>query len=147
MAFSAAVVNIDMNPVPQPRHQVGKFGVYLPKHVERRLGTYKAAIAGAIREKYGDEFSVGKGVPVSLKLVFRMPMAKSWPKYKRERCMWGAHFVKPDLDNLVKAVKDALVPDVLYDDSQVVNLDAMKLWAPEGGVHITLKIEEEMMDV
>ena len=144
MAFSSLCVNIHMNPVPQPRHQVGKHGnAYHPKHVSRRLATYKAVIIEEIRRKCGDGFKAGKGQPVSMVVIFSMPMAKSWSKFKRERYRWRPHFAKPDLDNLVKTVKDALVPDVLYDDSQVATLEATKLWAEEGSVYIVLKKLEE----
>ena len=38
------------------------------------------------------------------------------------------HSVKPDLDNLVKLISDVLQPDFYVDDSQVVKLQAEKVY-------------------
>jgi Holliday junction resolvase RusA-like endonuclease len=44
--------------------------------------------------------------------------------------------VKPDLDNVVKAVLDALNGVVYLDDAQVVNLVATKRYATEPRVEV-----------
>jgi Holliday junction resolvase RusA-like endonuclease len=50
------------------------------------------------------------------------------------------HTKKPDLDKLVRCVKDALTGVAWHDDSQVVEVTAMKLYAQERiGAHIIIK--------
>lgn len=49
------------------------------------------------------------------------------------------HDKKPDLDNLVKAVKDALKGIVWRDDSQVSVMYATKKYADMAGIRITLQ--------
>ena len=60
--------------------------------------------------------------PVALGLTFIMPTTKNWPKYKIRDLKRGVifyHHVKPDLDNLIKFVKDCLSGMVYRDDNQV----------------------------
>jgi crossover junction endodeoxyribonuclease RusA len=64
--------------------------------------------------------------PLSLKIVFYMPRPKSLPK----RVLF--HTKKPDLDKLVRAIKDALTGVVWTDDAQVMSMSAAKLYASEG---------------
>jgi len=49
------------------------------------------------------------------------------------------HTKKPDLDNMVKFVKDCLNGEVWHDDSQVVNLSARKQYCGVTGTEITVK--------
>ena len=71
--------------------------------------------------------------PVTLAVDFFMPPTKDWSKRKREslaiRNIW--HVKKPDLDNLIKFVKDCLNGLAWKDDSQVCVLQARKLYAIE----------------
>ena len=59
--------------------------------------------------------------PISLKVDCYFAMTNGWPKWKKEAIENGEmiHCVKPDLDNLTKASKDALNGIVWIDDSQV----------------------------
>lgn len=70
--------------------------------------------------------------PLAMVLVFELPRPKSLP----QRVVH--HVKKPDLDNLVKAIKDSLRGVVYRDDSQVVRLEASKGYGPNPGVRITV---------
>ena len=48
------------------------------------------------------------------------------------------HTVKPDLDNLTKAVLDALNDVAWYDDSQIVQLNVSKQYNGKSYIHITI---------
>jgi Holliday junction resolvase RusA-like endonuclease len=56
---------------------------------------------------------IDKGVPVAISFVFVMPRGKT---VKRQH-----HTVKPDVDNMLKPVKDAITGLLWYDDAQVVD--------------------------
>jgi Holliday junction resolvase RusA-like endonuclease len=71
----------------------------------------------------------GAGTPVALKCWFYFDFPKSMSKKKRAGAI---HTKKPDLDNLVKFVKDCLNGIAWHDDSQVVSLMAKKLYDYEG---------------
>lgn len=62
---------------------------------------------------------------VRLTIAFYLPRPKSLPKRVT------AHLKKPDLDKLLRGVKDALTKVVWADDSQVVEVVMSKQYAPE----------------
>lgn len=66
------------------------------------------------------------------KIVFYLSMPQSWSKKKRDTMRGQAHQQTPDLDNLVKAVNDAL----LAQDNIVFCFEASKWWADEGKIII-----------
>lgn len=80
--------------------------------------------------------------PVIITLVFIMPRPKAHygtgrnsASIKENAPYW--HTAKPDLDKLIRCVKDALTGVVYKDDSQVVQLDrCTKSYGPTPGVTI-----------
>lgn len=73
--------------------------------------------------------------PVTLTVTFWLPRPKSIPKRVY------AHLKKPDLDKLLRAVKDALTKVVWQDDAQVVHVVATKQYAESGSApHADLRI-------
>ena len=66
--------------------------------------------------------------PLSVEIVYEMPTPKM--SKKKTASMIGAyHTKKPDLDNLDKAILDALSCRVFKDDSQVAKLSAVKKYS------------------
>ncbi len=78
---------------------------------------------------------------ISLELVFGCKIPKSWSKKKTEEAQNGfiRHISKPDLDNLIKAVKDALNGIIWQDDSQVFNIIADKVYVDKPRTWIKIK--------
>lgn len=73
-------------------------------------------------------------VPVILKLVIILPRPKTHYNTKgniKDSFKDLKHTSKPDLDNLEKAVKDAMKGIVWHDDSQVYKVDKEKLYTGE----------------
>lgn len=66
------------------------------------------------------------------RVVFFIPMPESWSKKKRAAMLGEPHRQKPDLDNLIKALGDALHED----DSHVAEIHARKVWAESGMIAI-----------
>lgn len=65
-------------------------------------------------------------------ITFYLPMPASWPKSKLASHNGMPHQQKPDLDNLIKALLDA----VFEDDSHIWEYQAKKLWAMDGAIEI-----------
>jgi Holliday junction resolvase RusA-like endonuclease len=64
---------------------------------------------------------------------FVLPMPKSWSDKKRAEMVAKPHRQKPDLDNLLKGVFDAL----LVDDSKIYLINrAEKIWGTVGRVEV-----------
>jgi Holliday junction resolvase RusA-like endonuclease len=69
-------------------------------------------------------------LPEVLILTFYLPMPPSWTKLKKSVMLGKPHRQKPDIDNLCKAVMDALAED----DSYVYILQASKWWSDTPGI-------------
>lgn len=75
-------------------------------------------------------------MPNTLEIAFFIKMPKSWSKKKRAEMDGRPHLQRPDLDNLIKAFKDAL----LEEDSQVFRYrDSFKLWSHTDKIEVTVK--------
>lgn len=85
-------------------------------------------------------------LPAQLKLTFLIPMPRSWSAKKRYIMSFEPHQQAPDIDNLVKAVLDALcVKDSdIYkpNDSYIWDVRAKKIWAGDSDTVGGIEIEE-----
>lgn len=81
-----------------------------------------------------------KPLAVALTFVFSPP--KSYTKNKLKAVQRGElrYVKKPDLDNLAKAILDALNDTVYKDDSQIINLSVNKEYGHTD--HVLIKINE-----
>lgn len=109
---------LSITPVPKPRMTQRDRWAKRPA-VERYYH-----FADELREQWEGE------VPPMFRIVFMMPMPKSWSKKKRMEMTGRPHQQRPDVDNLTKAFLDALCED----DSYVYHVDAAKHWSEEGGI-------------
>ena len=117
-------------PVGQPRHKVctigGRARMYLP--TKHPVHAYKAAIRAAFIQATGQWDMIEGPVHVGIHVWFVMPA--SWSKKKRASHAGQYHAQKPDADNVVKAVLDALTDCYAWrDDSQVASVQVIKRWA------------------
>jgi Holliday junction resolvase RusA-like endonuclease len=115
---------------PRPRAFVnratGRASVYDAGTAEH----WKSQIAEAAREHLPDK---PLDCPVAIDIKFAMPRPK---RLMRKKDPGGAmpHTSKPDMDNLAKAVMDALTQLGMWlDDSQVYEQRASKRYAFKGG--------------
>ncbi len=65
-------------------------------------------------------------------VTFRLPMPKSWSKKKRAEMLGKPHQQKPDVDNLIKALMDA----VLKEDEGVWDIRQTKYWAENPSIEV-----------
>ncbi len=106
-----------VKPVPASRPRVTKFGTYNAKAYSdyKKMLTQFAKLAKTAPKS---------DKPLLMKCRFCFEVPKSWSQVKKARAYY--HTSKPDLDNLVKALKDALNGVIYLDDSQICYLDAKK---------------------
>lgn len=66
--------------------------------------------------------------PVEVEIGAVMPVPRSWSAKKRAQAIAGvvAHVSRPDLDNIAKAVLDAVNGVVIEDDCQIVSMVSVK---------------------
>ena len=82
--------------------------------------------ADRLREVVG---TLPEGPPVRVDITAHFAIPPSWSAARKAAAAGKAHQHKPDLDNIVKAVLDALWPD---GDQAIAWVVARKLWAGEG---------------
>ena len=82
--------------------------------------------------------------PIWAHMLFSMPIPQSKPKKAKAAMASGAkqHTKKPDLDNLVKFVKDCANGILWRDDAQVYRLHATKVYAEEPKTEIYISWED-----
>lgn len=113
--ISALIAMGELRGQARPRHN--SWGTY--KNPADRL--YEAEIREKFMEQCGDGHRYFTG-PVHVVLEFTRPLPKSYAKKRNGE----ADTAKPDLDNMVKSVLDALSGVAWRDDSQVIVIQAMK---------------------
>lgn len=69
-------------------------------------------------------------------VVFMMPMPSRWSRVTRIEMDGLEHEQVPDVDNLLKALLDALYPD----DSQIWMVTAAKVWSQTPGIYIERRL-------
>jgi crossover junction endodeoxyribonuclease RusA len=119
--------------IPAPKGSTKAFmrpGMRFPVVTEDNKHTrpWAAIVKDAARQAIEQNHISFPSGPVSLRVRFYMPRPKSLPKRVTE------HTKKPDLDKLVRAVKDSLTGVIWNDDAQVVGLAAYKLYVDDGGM-------------
>ena len=82
--------------------------------------------------------------PVTVSCEFCFPVPASWPKKRKANALNGGEMVKkPDCDNLIKAVLDALNGIAYTDDSQVQAVAASKRYADRAAIRVWVTEEGE----
>ena len=125
-------------PVPQGRP---RFRIVTPRGKKPFASCYDPTTSREWKEEVKRQ-AIASGLKsldgaLSMELIFYMPRPKSLPK-KVEH-----HVKKPDVDNLAKAVKDAMEGVFYKNDSQVCTLKVKKVYCEEHpGVHVRIEALE-----
>lgn len=87
----------------------------------------------------GGRFYGNKYIEVSITAFY--PIPQSWAKKKKQEAQ--ANIIrpttKPDADNCIKIVLDALNGVAYYDDKQVVSVSCKKFYAELGSLQVTIR--------
>lgn len=87
-----------------------------------------------IRE--GWTHGIVKGEYLTVCMIFKMPIPQSYSKKKQAALVGHPHSKRGDLDNMVKAVLDALNGVAFDDDSKIWFIKASKEYAEEPSVWV-----------
>lgn len=77
--------------------------------------------------------------PIRLRVSFVFAPPKSWSQQKYQEHINTPHTQKPDIDNLYKAVADALNGIAYVDDEQVAHTEQWKVWGPQDKIVISVE--------
>ena len=127
----------------RPRHTRSGI-VYTPSETVAYEKKIKAAYYGALAEPGAEPGTAiyhepEKG-PMSIEIDAGYPVPKGYPKVKKKNMLAGYTLPtkKPDLDNVVKIIMDALNGEAYVDDRQVVEIRAIKQFSEVPGVVVRI---------
>lgn len=128
-------LTIDGVPVAKGRPRLGRYGTYTPKKTQE----YEEYVKMCWVAKYGAIQPAEQ--PLEVNIVFYMPIPKGYSKKQKAEILSGRlkHTKKPDIDNLIKSVLDALNGLAYADDSQIIKVTAVKRYAETGSTELTIK--------
>lgn len=111
----------------------GKVHSYTPEKTQ----SYEDLIRWSFKEA-GGEYMGEKTLRVDIAAYF--PIPQSFSKTKRQQAFTGVlkPTKKPDCDNILKVVLDALNGVAYHDDKQVTGVSCNKLYSDTGSLTITL---------
>lgn len=118
----------DITPAPKLRPRLGRNGTYTPYKTK----VFEAEIIRQTIEQSRNIEKINTG-PIHMSLAFVFTR----PKTAKKRT---DHVVKPDLDNLIKAVTDAMTKSgrVFKDDAQINSMTAVKVYGDAAKIEVTL---------
>lgn len=129
------ILTIPGKPLGKQRPRVLKTGVtYTPKETVN----YEAVVKALYIEKYGTEKPF-EG-PVTMEIVALYQIPKSASKKRKEAMKRGVikPTVRPDIDNVLKIITDALNGVAYLDDKQIIECSVNKCYAEAPAVLVTI---------
>ena len=121
---------LDIEPKAQSRPRFSNANGYARAYEKADIKKWKMTVAEMIIKQMVEnnwrKFMTGTAVAFSV--AFSIPFPKSYSKKKRIELDGAPHIQKPDVDNYVKALFDALTGVLWEDDDQVSYLSATKAW-------------------
>ncbi|MCT1176772.1 RusA family crossover junction endodeoxyribonuclease [Pediococcus pentosaceus] len=125
-------LTIPGEPVAASRPRVTKRGFTF---IAEPYRSYKKMAHQVIKERYSAEPLQGA---LHVEITFYRSVQKSVSKVERRRRLLGFHrpTMKPDIDNLFKAVTDACTGVIWHDDNQIVSTKSDKFYSEEPRVEI-----------
>ena len=126
-------IRVPGNPIGKARARILRTGRSYTPAPTKAWEASAALIAKAARQAAAPVHG-----PLYLYVVAWMPIPASWSKRKQADALSGKlrPVVKPDADNILKIVGDALTKVVWNDDAQVVEASVRKAYARDTGVVI-----------
>ena len=120
-------------PVAKGRPRLGKFRTYTP----HKTKNYEELIKLSFINKYSKFDPFMGELRVNIDAIFEVP--KSYSQKKKVKLLNTGYTHRPDVDNLTKAVLDALNGLAYKDDAQVCSLNFDKYYGKEAKVIIEIE--------
>lgn len=126
---------IEGMPVAKGRPRFSRYGAYTPKKTQE----YEEYVKMCWLAKYGSIQPSEQSLEVNV--VFYLPIPKSVNKKQRAEMLDGKikHTKKPDIDNLIKSVLDALNGIAYSDDSKIIRVAAEKRYSEKPKTELIIK--------
>lgn len=131
---------IDVEPVGKGRPRFTRDGhAYTPERTRKFEAAVRAHAYEFMRRMNAQR--IPEGVPIDVRVVALFPIPKSWTKKKKADAT--KLIPRIDVDNILKAVLDAMNGVVFEDDRQIVKAVAEKRYSDVPGVVVYVQTPEE----
>jgi len=130
-------VTVHGNPIAKKRPRFARRGKFVSTYnpQESEEGKFMCIMSAQLN----GHSPIPAGTPIFMDVQFFMPFPATMSAKKR---IGAVHTKKPDLDNLIKFVKDCSNGILWHDDSQVVSISACKYYGDYPLTSISLRWEE-----
>ena len=130
---------VEGTPVPKGRPRFARRGKFVSTYSPKTTVDYESKVSEAAKLAMAGADPLE--TPVAAYVYIRLPVPKSYSKQRTKDCLYGFEkpTKRPDVDNIVKSVLDALNGVVYQDDCQIVSIHATKCYASEPGVDVMIK--------
>ena len=132
--------SVKMKPVAKGRPRLGKYGAYTPAKTRKAESFMKQEIKKIYKGKPLEDAFV-----LIIDFIFAPNKSDTKKTKEQKESNQIFHVKKPDLDNLVKLVKDSLNGILILDDSQICTEITNKLFGKEDEIKITLIKKEHVL--
>lgn len=128
--------NVPGQPVGKGRPRIGKVGAHARMFMPAKTVSYESTVALAASQAMQGRELIDGPVRVLMSMFCQIPA--SWSRKKQEQALAGQirPTTKPDADNVIKAIFDAINGVVWRDDVQVVELGVSKVYGAVPGVSV-----------
>lgn len=128
-------------PVAQGRPKFSRICGHVTARDPEKSKNYKALVRSEAQRIYEmDKAFAPIDGPCCMMLTVGRAVPKSWSKKKQAMAIKGEirPTSKPDLDNYVKGILDAINTVIVKDDSRVIGINAIKIYQSNPGVDIVI---------
>lgn len=134
-------MTLTINIKPKGAVRMTRRGMHVKKAAQEYLA-YKDEIAWMARQHFSAPFSA----PVAVRAKFFYPIPQSWSKRDKEKASAGMlrPAVKPDIDNVIKGLFDALNGIAWTDDKLVVEEHSSKWYSNEPRIEVEVRLVEDL---
>ena len=117
-------------PVGKGRPRATTIGGHARMYTPKKTESYESLVRMAFYNEHRARNPIPAGIPLRLTIWCWFAIPKSWSKKRQAQAMH--HTGKPDADNILKVVGDALNGVAWHDDSQVSTAVVFKRYATDG---------------
>lgn len=127
-------------PQGKGRPRIGRVGAHARMFTPAKTAAYEGLVALAAQTAMGPASPFPGPLAVEIDAVHTVPA--SWSKKRRSEALAGLQHpvVKPDIDNIAKAIADGGNGVAWVDDRQIVRLVVSRRYGETPGVHVRVAV-------
>lgn len=129
-------------PVGKGRPRAAKRGKHITLYTPEATAIYESTVALVASQAMAGQPLITAPVDVVMRIM--LPVPASWSNRKRDAALGGSLIptTKPDMDNVIKAIFDAINGVVWGDDTQVADLQVRRRYGAVPGVSVIISALE-----